>query len=491
VYGGHYWDFKSSWNEEPIKKYMPLPPMVLSNWSWGNQKEALVEEDPHGRGEIQNWHFLSVPTHPLFKLLIDYVTDIILDRQKREQYGKGKEDVLRITGPIALSKCWYSLLPHFQHLLTKGEHHLGYTFDAIGKHEKKSWDLSGAKHYSKSKDPVILKEPREFSLTEQEAMELDMPRMLTLTDVNTTTLAEATALNLKAVGEKALREFRMRMAYLADIYYHVTWHKLDLAKHIDDEKLEYWGPVKKVKKALEHMHFCLHALKHPMWEYEIWKEDQIPPGANSEKIRKVLKMEYFDDDFVASCMEINDQIIMKMTEEDFMDHANIDEVSRKRMQKAKAPPSTIGPYAWGSKSEGSEDKREKGCDVPIIPIRSSSAAAASSSDKQMSGVRMIKKMPDIGPPPRDEPKASGEMQVKQPPPGGFREIMRKSIRDALIKPLPQPPKHPPPKAASSSSQGEGLLERARMHKSSPLPRPWEQNEKRSLNFAKKTPPWRK
>ncbi len=75
-----------------------------------------------------------------------------------EEYGPhigvGKQAVLCITGPIAMSKAMYPILRTCPHLLLKNkEYKFGY--DMMGGYIKKQQQLGAGKHYSKLKEPVI------------------------------------------------------------------------------------------------------------------------------------------------------------------------------------------------------------------------------------------------------------------------------------------------------------------------------------------------
>jgi mannosyltransferase OCH1-like enzyme len=117
--GGLWLDATSGFANEldqNLAKYRPLPPLILSHWGWPNQHEN-IPEDIHKSGEIQNWMMMSVKNHPCWNFAIGYVVRQI--EEYTPAVGVGKFAVLKITGPIALSRALYPLLPGWPHLLLK------------------------------------------------------------------------------------------------------------------------------------------------------------------------------------------------------------------------------------------------------------------------------------------------------------------------------------------------------------------------------------
>jgi hypothetical protein len=117
--GGLWLDAKSGWSgdlDQNLAKFRPLPPLIFTHWGWPNQHEN-IPEDINNYGEIQNWMMISVKRHPCWNMVMGYVVRQI------ESYtlavGVGKDAVLKITGPIALSRALYPLLPGWPHLFLK------------------------------------------------------------------------------------------------------------------------------------------------------------------------------------------------------------------------------------------------------------------------------------------------------------------------------------------------------------------------------------
>ena len=157
--GGLWLDAKSVFEGQLLEnfgRYAPLPPVVFVHWGWPNQAQA-IPENHRGRGEICNWVLLSQKGHPVWDVVLDAVCTRI-EQYTVQMYGVGKEAVLRVTGPIAMSRCIYARLHTWPHLfLSAGE--LKFQFDVLGKHQKKAHMLGGGIHYSKLKEPVVLDQP--------------------------------------------------------------------------------------------------------------------------------------------------------------------------------------------------------------------------------------------------------------------------------------------------------------------------------------------
>ena len=103
--GGVWLDMKSGVLEpldKTFDKYSPLPPLVLGNWSWPNQAE-FIPADRHKRGEIQNWHLISAPGHVIWEVVMNHVVENI-ERYDAKRDGVGKMAVLKLTGPITMSR---------------------------------------------------------------------------------------------------------------------------------------------------------------------------------------------------------------------------------------------------------------------------------------------------------------------------------------------------------------------------------------------------
>ena len=154
--GGMWLDAKSGFTgvlEKNLAKWLPLPPLVFGHWGWPNQHDH-IPEDVHKKGEIQQWFLISAPQHPVWdEVLYDVVENI--ERYDQTVDGVGKFAVLKITGPIAMSRTLYPLLSQHPHLHVK-DTQLGMLYDCLGGHEKKQTMMGSGTHYSKLKEPIVL-----------------------------------------------------------------------------------------------------------------------------------------------------------------------------------------------------------------------------------------------------------------------------------------------------------------------------------------------
>jgi len=155
TYGGLWLDLKSGFVgdlNKNLEKFFPLPPLVLGHWGWPNQHD-VIPEDVHNFGEIEQWWLLSAPGHPVWNTVLDAVCTNI------ERYtpadGFGKQIVLCVTGPIAMSRAMYPKLITFPHLLLRDKEYK-FEYDQLGHHAKKQDQMGAATpHYSKLKEPLI------------------------------------------------------------------------------------------------------------------------------------------------------------------------------------------------------------------------------------------------------------------------------------------------------------------------------------------------
>ena len=154
--GGLWLDGKSGFTgelEKNLAKWQPLPPLIFGHWGWPNQTEE-IPEDVHKKGEIQQWFLLSAPRHPLWDVVLADVVDNIENYDAKVD-GVGKQAVLKLTGPITLSRSLYPLLSHYPHLHVKDKD-LGMLYDCLGGHQNKQKMLGPGSHYSKLKVPIVL-----------------------------------------------------------------------------------------------------------------------------------------------------------------------------------------------------------------------------------------------------------------------------------------------------------------------------------------------
>ena len=93
--GGVYFDDKSG----PVKKLgniiKPNDQMIIS--TWGENISLWKKEYGHKKGEFTSWCVIAEPKHPMIRHII---SDIIGRITKSDGTEKGKNGVLRMTGPI-------------------------------------------------------------------------------------------------------------------------------------------------------------------------------------------------------------------------------------------------------------------------------------------------------------------------------------------------------------------------------------------------------
>ena len=160
--GGMWLDAKSGLRmnlDRSLSRYFPLPPLVLGLWDIANQHQH-IPEDVWDRGEIQNWWLLSAVGHPVWDAVLAGVCANI-ENYSLGKDGVGKLAVLKLTGPIAMSRILYPLLPQWPHLLRKAtEFFFEYDMmvvDGRGKHELLQCESGGVVHYSMLKEPLVLR----------------------------------------------------------------------------------------------------------------------------------------------------------------------------------------------------------------------------------------------------------------------------------------------------------------------------------------------
>ena len=178
--GGVWLDIKSWWEkpEYHLQKFSPLRPLVLGGWGWANQAEE-IPEDPFKRGEVQNWNLVSAPGHPVWdavlKAVAANVQQELANQGSNQPPMTGKQNVLRLTGPIMLSRVLYPMLVGYPHLLLKNSSEFGFVYDRWGQHQKKQGRLG--LNYSKLKKVPIVRDPkcRRSVLTLVSSSPLDGP----------------------------------------------------------------------------------------------------------------------------------------------------------------------------------------------------------------------------------------------------------------------------------------------------------------------------
>ena len=178
--GGIYIDIKSSIDDDPRIFLKDADELILSHWdNKSNQMHTgwgiYPELGPNTNGEFINWLIISKPSHPYIRTLIDSITESILLESQSSKGKYGKLGVLRLTGPIAFTKCLNECISKsrisqhrvFQYWDNSIRYSIFETTRSarLGgeKHEQTSSELQDAEnqyrlnHYSKNKTRIIKK----------------------------------------------------------------------------------------------------------------------------------------------------------------------------------------------------------------------------------------------------------------------------------------------------------------------------------------------
>jgi inositol phosphorylceramide mannosyltransferase catalytic subunit len=155
--GGVYLDIKSSCNAPFDTLIRPDDVMLLARWNnqpgekfhgWG----AHVDDGVNS--ELQNWHVICAPGHPLIQAVIDAVLGHIRGYTMR-RYGVGKFGVLRTTGPIAYTKAIAPLLHELPHRIFDSDAS-GLVYSAVQVPGRNSGHMGlFTQHYTRVKVPLV------------------------------------------------------------------------------------------------------------------------------------------------------------------------------------------------------------------------------------------------------------------------------------------------------------------------------------------------
>jgi mannosyltransferase OCH1-like enzyme len=160
--GGVYLDVKSGC-AQPLDSFIRDDDvLLLSRWQskpgeafegWGSHIDDGVPN------EIQNWHIICQPGHPLLKAVINAVLNNVHGYSMRAQ-GVGKFGVLRTTGPIAYTKAIEPLLCQHPHRFFDS-HAAGLLYTALALPKGTASHTSLFKrHYTRVKLPLVSSGPQ-------------------------------------------------------------------------------------------------------------------------------------------------------------------------------------------------------------------------------------------------------------------------------------------------------------------------------------------
>lgn len=174
VYGGVYLDIKSQimaplselWKKQFVQS-KPRDILCLSYWPDSIKHKIQAVELEHRHGEIMNWVLVCSKGHPVMKLIIDkMVANIQLWHKYKYLYGE-KINVLRLTGPIFLTRTILQELRDPQIAGSKETIFIDevlnnyFRYSSVSTSSQITFDLkvyqdSGVTHYSQFTDPIVL-----------------------------------------------------------------------------------------------------------------------------------------------------------------------------------------------------------------------------------------------------------------------------------------------------------------------------------------------
>lgn len=146
--------------------------LLVSYWPYAQLHRIQGVELGHGHGEIMNWVLCSTPGHPFLKKLIDtMVHNIQMWHTHRYRYGE-KINVLRLTGPILLTRMILNDLQgadgdhgsiRIDDTLNQYVRYSTGTSPLFIKNDRSVYDRSGIPHYSALVDPIVLCRYKSYS----------------------------------------------------------------------------------------------------------------------------------------------------------------------------------------------------------------------------------------------------------------------------------------------------------------------------------------
>ena len=159
-YGGVYLDLKST-TVRPLDETLRADDEYVLAF-WPNQPHQSVpragmhrvlSEQGFVRGELQNWHIIVAPRHPLLQYVISFMMHCIQAHAGDPQVC-GRHGVLMTTGPIMYTLALARGLGAYPHRVVDSSDDLGLRYSSVERH-----DLHFPGHYAGQTAPVILPEP--------------------------------------------------------------------------------------------------------------------------------------------------------------------------------------------------------------------------------------------------------------------------------------------------------------------------------------------
>lgn len=147
--GGVYLDIKSATKYPLSKIILPDDEYILGYWDLPVMKSETGNKD----GEFQQWHIICRPGHPFLYAVINNVIKNI-DNYNIDIDGVGKPGVLKVTGPIAYTKSIVPIVDKYNCRIVELNDYIGLIYNNLQQSHK---NLFSKAHYSKIKEPIILK----------------------------------------------------------------------------------------------------------------------------------------------------------------------------------------------------------------------------------------------------------------------------------------------------------------------------------------------
>jgi hypothetical protein len=155
-YGGVYLDIKST-VRVPLDEIIRDDDEYLFSY-WNNEPGDRYagfglhpELDFSPRGELQQWHVIAAPRHPLLRHVIESVLDNIA-RYRFDVNEGGKPGVLRTTGPIAYTRAIHPHISEHNCRIISAERS-GIEYKVVDDHHS---CLGGRWHYSEQTAPIVM-----------------------------------------------------------------------------------------------------------------------------------------------------------------------------------------------------------------------------------------------------------------------------------------------------------------------------------------------
>jgi len=172
VYGGVYLDIKSQilaplselWKKQLVQP-RPRDVLCVSYWPGSIQDKIQAVELEHKHGEIMNWVLVCSKGHPFMKVIIDKMVANIQQWHKYKYLYGEKINVLRLTGPIFLTRVILQELKDPQQptrsIFIDEVLNEYFRYSSVSTPKQISYDMNvyqdaGVTHYSQFTDPIVL-----------------------------------------------------------------------------------------------------------------------------------------------------------------------------------------------------------------------------------------------------------------------------------------------------------------------------------------------